>query len=99
LLVSPNNTKALASSINAFISNPHLRNRLAENADAHIRANFSLQKQFLAFNDAYHSLLAREVNQGLLIMCLIEFKTLFCAFLRKIYTSLLLKLLWRKRHD
>ena len=99
LLVPPNNTETLASSINAFISNPGLRNRLAENADAHIRANFSLQKQFLAFNDAYQKLLAREVNQGLLIMCLIEFKTLFCAFFRKIYTSLLLKLLWRKRHD
>lgn len=111
LLVTPNNTAELVSAIKSLIEQPLLRTRLAKTAQQHIVKTFSLKQQFFAFNDAYQTLLRREIKHGISKIIYLHAKTLFTAFLNKAlsrtigktlnkgYKHLILKFSSEKSHD
>jgi len=107
LLVPPNNTSALSDAIRTLIEKPLLRKNLAENAQAHIVKNFSLEQQFMAFDLAYQHLLKGKNKLSISKCILLHVRTLLKAFLTKAiviplmkaYKHLILKLSWRNSHD
>jgi len=100
LLVSPGNTDELVSAIESLIENPFLRNKLAVNAHKHITQNFSINKQFNAFNNAYQSLLQKEFKPRFFQMLISSIaqssKRIIKALCSKYYRRLLLSLSWGK---
>ena len=87
LLVSPNNTDELVNAIKTLIERPLLRKKLAKNAQKHITKTFSLQRQFIAFNIAYQSLLQRDTKFSVSHVITSHTKTLLKAFLSKVLTT------------
>jgi len=76
-------TEALIHAIKTLIESPTLRENLAENAQKHIKDKFSLNRQFVAFDKVYRSLLLDKYKQSLSQMLRLHAKTLIKAFLKK----------------
>ncbi|WP_019026216.1 glycosyltransferase family 4 protein [Colwellia piezophila] len=115
LLICPNNSDELINAIKTLIERPILRKKLAKNAQEHIGKNFSLQKQFSAFNLAYQRLLNHKTKYSVTKLIFIHLSTVLKALLikaltpqpiktltktlTKSYKHLMLKFSWRNSHD
>ncbi len=111
LLVEPNNTDELIGAIKSLIEKPLLRKHLAENAQRHIINTFSVEQQFIAFDNAYQSLLVGKTKPRFLKTLRLHLKIIFTAVIKKAvaktltntltngYKRVLLTFSWGKSHD
>jgi len=99
LLVSPDKTGELVVAIKSLIENPSLRKSIATNAHHHILKNYSLARQFAAFNSAYQTLLQRKSeakgNQNTSRYSQLLIQSIFNKLCKRISALFV----WRKTHE